>query len=500
MLADVFERAAVHERVLTELHLDQVEAKGLGLPDDLLDRAVRRADGAGLREGRLDGLEVADVVLRRLVHDVGRALDRRVQAVGDHDHGGAVQLGRGHAQRGGRQRLAHLHLVAPEVHELLRRLRGARVEREVAAHPCGAVTQRLQHVDAVLLGHLAAHLRGDVGVAVAVRSDPAAGVEERGAHGRHGAGLAPQLPVVEAAVHVGHGVKQRVVEDRDDRVGLLDRRRLLDGDGAGAQQGLDLLQHAALVLRALGRPQERALLQQVRDTADLALGRLAARLGGVGGEHGMELQALQQRVGLRAAALVNQPVIGNGDLVHGVLAGLRVHAGLAGAQRVHAVVLLADVCKVEVGGQRAHDQGLVLEGHLVDGAHAVVERVLALLAVVALGLAARRDQRVVQDVVELVAQARVVLLQHLAHQTQEQRHVRPDGIGNVHAGEHRGRLRELGCLLHRRVDGGAILALEVKKLLDRLGVLQGKVLGRALEVGALLPRAAGRLAARTRDF
>ena len=461
---------------------------------------VRRADGAGLREGRLHHPQVADVVLRRLVHDVRRALDGGVQTVGYHDHGSAVQLGRGHAQRGGGKRLAHLDLVAPQVHELLGGLRRARVEREVAADPRGAVTQRLQHVDAVLLGHLAADLRGDVGVAVAIGADPAAGVEERGADGRHGAGLVAQLPVVEATVHVRHGVEQRAVEDRDDRVGLLDRRRLLDGDGTRAQQGLYLLQHAALVLRALRRPQVRALLKQIRDAADLALGRLAACLGGVRGEHGMELQALEQRVRLRAAALVHELVVGHGDLVHGILARLRVDARLAGAQRMHAVVLLADVCKVEVGGQGAHDEGLVLEGHLVDGAHAVIERVTSLLVVVARGLAARRDKRVVQDVVELVAQARVVLLQHLAHQTQEQRHVRPDGIGDVHAGEHRRRLGELGRLLRRRVDGGAILALEVKKLLDRLGVLLGKVLGHALEADAPLPRAAGRLAGRTRNF
>ena len=47
VLANVLERAGVHERVLAELHLDQVEPKGLRLPDKLLQRAVCGAHGTG---------------------------------------------------------------------------------------------------------------------------------------------------------------------------------------------------------------------------------------------------------------------------------------------------------------------------------------------------------------------------------------------------------------------------------------------------------------------
>ena len=79
----------------------------------------------------------------------------------------------------------------------------------------------------VLGGDLTAHLGGDVGVTVAVGTDPAAGMEERRAQRRHGAGLVAQHPVVKTTVDDGDNVEQRVIEDVDDGIGFLDRRGLL---------------------------------------------------------------------------------------------------------------------------------------------------------------------------------------------------------------------------------------------------------------------------------
>ena len=45
VLVDILEGAGVHHGVLTELHLDHVEAEGLDLPDDGLHRAVGGTDG-----------------------------------------------------------------------------------------------------------------------------------------------------------------------------------------------------------------------------------------------------------------------------------------------------------------------------------------------------------------------------------------------------------------------------------------------------------------------
>ena len=51
VLVDILEGAGMHHGVLTELHLDHMEAEGLDLPDDGLDRAVGSTDGtAGASE------------------------------------------------------------------------------------------------------------------------------------------------------------------------------------------------------------------------------------------------------------------------------------------------------------------------------------------------------------------------------------------------------------------------------------------------------------------
>ena len=103
-------------------------------------------------------------------------------------------------------------------------------------------------------------------------------------------------------------------------------------DRGGAEERVDLLQQATLVLRERHAVQARAALQQLGDAADLALDSLAARLGGVGGEDRAELQAAQQREGLAAPALVDELAVGDGDVVDGVLVRRGGDRALAGAQ------------------------------------------------------------------------------------------------------------------------------------------------------------------------
>ena len=444
MLADVLERAGVHERVLTELHLDQVEPKGLRLPDELLQRAVRGAHGAGRGQRALNNAQVGNVVVGRGVHDVCRALDGGAQAVRDHDHDGAVQLGGGDLEGALREDLAQLDLVVPQVHKRVGGLGEARVQREVAAHVVGPVGQGLKHVHAELLGHLAAHLSCDVGVAVAVGANPAAGVEERRAHGRHGAGALAQLPVVEAAIDLGHHVEERGVEDVDDGVGLLDGRGLLVRDGRGAHQRVNLLQHEALVLHQLNAGERRALGEKLGDAADLALDRLAPRLGGVRGKDGVELQAVEKRRCLGATALVYQLAIGHREVVDGIGRLGGGNLALAAAQRGHAVVLLADVRQVEVGDEGTHEQRRPVHGKPVDGGDKLLERLLGqggLVVSARHAVGVRHADGVTQQQVEGGEKVRVVLLEHLANKAQEERQVVTELLG--HVDQRKGRL----CLL-----------------------------------------------------
>ena len=446
VLADVGEGSRVHDRVLAELHLDHVEAEGLRLPDDLLERAVGRAGGARLGERALHDDEVVHVLVGALVHEVRRALDGGVEAIGDDEHGGAVHLVGGDLERVRGERLAHLHLVAPEVDELLGRWRRHRVEREVPAHVTGALGEGLEHVRAELLGDLAAHPGGDVGVAVAVGAYPAAGMEEGGADGRHGAGLLAKLPVVEAAVDLRDHVEERAVEDVDDGVGLLDGGRLLVGDRGRAEERVDLLEHEPLVLPELDAREVGAPVEKDGDAPDLALDRLAAGLRGMRGEHRPELEPAEQGERLAATALVDEPVVGDGDVVDRVLVRPHGHVVLAGPQGRDAVVLLADVGKVEVGDERPHDDRGLLGGHLVDGRDETHEG-LVLAAGLARLVTMGRDG-VLEQRVEGVAQAGVVLLENLADQPQEEGQVVADSLRQVNLGEgHAGRCRlEVGSL------------------------------------------------------
>ena len=408
--------------MLTELHLDHVETERLGLPDDGLHGAVRGANGAGAGKGALHDAQVRQEVVAAAIHRVGVARHRGVQARGHDQHDGAVRLGIRDLASALGEHLAHLDLVAPQVEQLVGRLGVGGFEREVAAHAAALVGQLGDHVRGVLGGHLTAHLGGDVGVAVAVGADPAAGMEKRRAHGRNRAGVLAQHPVVKPAVHHGNGVEQRAVEDVDDGVGLFDGRGLFERDGARAHQGVDLLQHVALVLHQVGAAQAGALLQQIGDAADLALDGLAARLGGMRGKDRVELQAAEQLGGLGAADLLGELVERHGKRVGRVDRVLGGHVALALAQDADAVALLGQVRQVEERRERADDHLCAVHGQGVDEGDGVAERLggrsargghALLVHVLAVGLRARvagvRTDDVHHELVKGVEHGGVVL-------------------------------------------------------------------------------------------
>jgi len=82
------------------------------------------------------------------------------------------------------------------------------------------------------------------------------------------------------------------------------------------------------------------LLEQARDAADLALDGLATGLGGVSGEHGVELEAREKLVGMLLAGLLHKLVVGHGERVGLVDLGVEGDLALALVQRLDAEVLL----------------------------------------------------------------------------------------------------------------------------------------------------------------
>ena len=300
----------------------------------------------------------------------------------------------------------------------------------------------------VLGGDLTAHLGGDVGVTVAVGTDPAAGMEERRAQRRHSTGLVAQHPVVKATIDDGDDVEQRVIEDVDDGIGFLDRRGLLERDGARTHQGVDLLQHMALVLHQVGAAQTRTLLQQVGDTANLALDGLTTGLGGMRGKDRVELELAEQLVGALDAQLIHQLVIGDGELVGGIDLGIGRRTGLALAQLRHTVVLLRQICQVEETRKGADNDLLLIErqavdqiddftkchgGGLVGGRHALL--VDGLVSGTATGVASIGHNLGRQDLVEQVRDLRIILAKHTTLQAQEQRQIIAQLLGDLDLGE-----------------------------------------------------------------
>ena len=448
VLVDILEGAGVHHGVLTELHLDHMEAEGLDLPDDGLDRTVGGTDGTAGSKRTLDDAQVIQELVGAVVHGVGDTAHGGVQTVGHDEHDGAMRLVLGNQLGAGRVLGTHLDLMVPQVDELGRRLAVGGLEREVAADAAALVLELEHHVGKVLGGDLTAHLGGDVGVTVAVGTDPAAGMEERRAQRRHGTGLVAQHPVVKTTIDDGDNVEQRVIEDVDDGIGFLDRRGLLERDGARTHQGVDLLQHMALVLHQVGAAQTRTLLQQVGDTANLALDGLTTGLGGMCGKDRVELELAEQLIGTLDAHLVYQLVIGDGELVGGIDLGIGRCAGLALAQLRHTVVLLRQVCQVEEARKGANDDLLLIKrqavnqiddfakrhgGGLVGSGHALF--VNGLVGSAATGVASIGHNLGCQNLVEQVRDLRIILAKHTTLQAQEQRQIVAQLLGDLDLGE-----------------------------------------------------------------
>ena len=448
VLVDILKGAGVHHGVLTELHLDHMEAEGLDLPDDGLNRAVGSTDGSAGGQRALDDAQVLQELIGAVVHGVGDTAHGGVQTVGHDEHDGAMRLVLGDQLGAGRVTRAHLDLMVPQVDELGRRLAVGGLEREVAADAAALVLELEHHVGEVLGGDLTAHLGGDVGVTVAVGTDPAAGMEERRAQRRHGAGLVAQHPVVKTTIDNGDDVEQRVIEDVDDGIGFLDRRGLLERDGARTHQGVDLLQHMALVLHQVGAAQTRTLLQQVGDTANLALDGLTTGLGGVRGKDGMELKLAEQLVGALDAQLIHQLVIGDGELVGGIDLGIGRRTSLALAQLRHTVILLRQVCQVEEARKGADDNLLLIErqavnqiddfakrhgGGLVGSGHALF--VNGLVGSAATGVASIGHNLGCQNLVKQVRDLGIILAKHTTFQAQEQRQIVAQLLGDLDLGE-----------------------------------------------------------------
>lgn len=411
MRTDVIQGTGMHERMLAEFHLGEVEAESLDQPDKILERTVGSTRRSGIDERALDHVQVVEQVFGMRIHEVRRAGDRCLQAVGDDEHDRTVGLACRYLECLRGEDLAHLDLMVPQVHEGIARRRGTALEGQRTAHLLGALGKHREGMLAELLSHLAADLGGHVGVAVPVGADPAACAEEGWDDRLHTTGLSAEQGIVEAPIHVDDHREKRVVEDRDERLGLLDRRRALEGDGIGAEERVDLLEHLALVVKGIHAAASIVLGEKRCDPADLALDCPAARLGGMRREDGMELETGKEPPGLLLPAVLDEAAVGADEPIGGNSPG-RQHLLLAFAQRIDAIALLGDIRQMEIRREGTGQQLRLAIGKTPDQRNGTPEMGVDLRSV-SCGVDALHA---VEQLVEGGAQVLVVLAEHAPHQ------------------------------------------------------------------------------------
>ena len=206
----------------------------------------------------------------------------------------------------------------------------------------------------MLVGDLrgrARHGGVDEGVAVTVPADPGAEPHEGWDGGCGAAGVIAEQPVVEVAVDGGNCLEQGLVEDAHNGADLVQRGGLVGAELGGAPEGVHLGEEEAAVVGEGGVAEAGVVAfgHEDGDAADRGRDRAAARLRGVGREHGVELEGVEAAFGFLWAEF-------GGELrERGREGGLG--AGLEGlvsaAQGPHPVVLLGEIHQVEVAGERA---------------------------------------------------------------------------------------------------------------------------------------------------
>ncbi len=311
-LAQQLQGAGVDTAVLPDLEAQGVEAEGLDLPAELLQVTVRDPPQALRNEGIPELIEHRDVgVWRR-----ESACERRP---GDQVAPGAPKtllderqslsvwlLGESAPDIGGG--IGQIPFVASQLGPERRpepagRCRGGDGLRQ----PLDDRLVPSQDVVRLDAQGLTGDVRGDVGVAVPVATDPGPPLHER-AHarwpgpgharvGRRGerAGI-PVQRAIEGSIQTWRDHEQRFVEERHGAAHLVEGRRRKHPQRRGMPQEADGLAQPPPDLGILGRRQSRIVerVEQPVAAPKCDEQRPATRFGGMGGEHQTDRQLLQR--------------------------------------------------------------------------------------------------------------------------------------------------------------------------------------------------------------
>ena len=379
-------------RVLAHLERGEVEPERRELPAEVGELAVRDAPEPVRRERVLD-----DGQLRVERLGVAVAAGARRGLAGQRRPGAPDPL-RDRAQPLPVRLLGEAAVeLAHRLGQLLPVLRERMVERPVDGVRRDAGGDRLHQPqgDGLVAAEQVVRLepRGvhrdvarDARVAVAVGADPRPEAEQRrredrvgaraariggvrGARVRAGgttARAAPARPVagrverpVDRALEAGHDREQRLVEDRERGPDLVERRRHDRAQPGGVPQDRDLLAEPAPQVRVLVGRRERVieLVEQAPDPAQRDEQRPPAGLGGVRGEHRVDMDGRDERPDAIGTVDRQQP----GDRVGDGIVDRPAAGGTgSGAQDADPLPLLGEVDELEVERERLGDgRGLV---------------------------------------------------------------------------------------------------------------------------------------------
>ena len=152
----------------------------------------------------------------------------------------------------------------------------------------------------------------------------------------------------------------------------------------------------------------------------------------------MELQTVEQLGGALATHLVDELVIGHGQLIRGVGGGPHGNVPLALVQHAHPVVLLSQIGQVEERRERADEHLGMLDIERVDERHGIAKRGNArrvalrdalligrLVGGRGAGVALVCHHDAAEQLVEERADGRIVFIEHPALQAQEELEVLP---------------------------------------------------------------------------
>ncbi len=342
----------MHRAVLAYLEIDEVKAKGLHLPDELVQLAIRLPRRAGRRERILEAAEIIEQLARPRISNRQVGATGCADTLGDEQEELPVRLSRGAFLDGCGASADDVPRRAEAAEEARRGRRGRGIGGQGGADAGGGRLQPAEDVLRLDEHRLARHLGGDLRISVAITADPAS-ESQKGRRGRqlHARGDTVE-PGAELPVDGRDQSEEGLVEDAHEGANLIERLQLLAAQLGGAPETVDLLQQppSGLRLRRLRCPRSVQPIELLAHPSKDRGHGASTRFGGMRGEYRVHAKCRKQSVQALVSELRAHRVKGGCEPFRRTG---RIEVGLP--QRASAIPLFGQVDEVEIAGERTRD-------------------------------------------------------------------------------------------------------------------------------------------------